>query len=339
MASPAFPAVVARLLREERVPGQMLALEVSEETGTTAASATFFAALAESGVRVSLDDFGTGFASLESLGGWPIDELKLDRSIVRPVVSSASFRAIVSTTIDLAHQLGVRVVAEGIESRAVAAELKALRCDIGQGFFLGRPMAPAAFTQWMRDPARHTPHLAPTGYPTTTPASDTSMRRLASGTAIHAARAVRRAVQPVGTGALAVAVTAMAAYGSWQLFRWGGREHQALIGDSLFFPVGGAAALLAWRASRRADLGRDICRGWRLLTVALLMYMAGVLVESCTKSGCTAGPIRPGPMRPTSAFTRSPSGASSRSRSAAGQDPSGCGCCWTRAWCSPAGPC
>src|SRR5271165_7012915 len=169
VADPAFPATVTQMLREEQVPGQMLALEVSEETGTTAASITFFAQLAESGVRVSLDDFGTGFASLESLGGWPIDELKLDRSIVRPVVASASFRAIVATTIDLAHQLGIRVVAEGIESDAVSSELKALRCDIGQGFFLGRPMAAAAFTEWMRDPARLASHLEPSDYPQPTP--------------------------------------------------------------------------------------------------------------------------------------------------------------------------
>ncbi|HEY6790700.1 MAG TPA: EAL domain-containing protein, partial [Trebonia sp.] len=157
VTDPAFPATVAQLLREEQVPGQMLALEVSEEIGTTAASTTFFAQLAESGVRVSLDDFGTGFASLESLGGWPIDELKLDRSIVRPVASSATFRAIVATTIDLAHQLGIRVVAEGIETDAISSELKALHCDIGQGFYLGRPMAAAAFTEWLRDPTRLAP--------------------------------------------------------------------------------------------------------------------------------------------------------------------------------------
>ena len=132
----------------------MLALEVSEETGTTAASTRFFAQLAESGVQVSLDDFGTGFASLESLGGWPINELKLDRSIVRPIITSASFRTIVGTTIDLAHQLGVKVVAEGVESAAIGSELRALGCDIGQGFFLGRPMPAAAFTEWLRDPAR-----------------------------------------------------------------------------------------------------------------------------------------------------------------------------------------
>jgi hypothetical protein len=72
---------------------------------------------------------------------------------------------------------------------------------------------------------------------------------------------VRRAVQPVGGAALAVAVTMMAAYGLWQVFRWGGRGQQALIGDLAFVPVNGAAAVLARRASRRADLGRNACRG------------------------------------------------------------------------------
>ncbi|MCW2935255.1 MAG: diguanylate cyclase protein, partial [Actinomycetia bacterium] len=237
------------------------------------------AQLAESGVRVSLDDFGTGFASLESLGGWPIDELKLDRSIVRPMAGSASFRAIVATTIDLAHQLGIRVVAEGIETEAVSSELRVLRCDIGQGFLLGRPMTAAAFTEWMRDPARLTPHLDASGYPQPGLADEAGLRGPASGPAGRAARAVRRAVQPAGGGALAVALAMLVAYGSWQVFRWGGREHQALIGDSAFFPVNGAAALLAWRASRRADLERNACRAWRLLAVALLVYMLGVLLE------------------------------------------------------------
>ncbi|MCW2933265.1 MAG: Diguanylate cyclase/phosphodiesterase, partial [Actinomycetia bacterium] len=280
VADCAFPAFVAQLLREEQVPGQMLALEVSEETGTTAASTTFFVQLAGSGVRVSLDDFGTGFASLESLGGWPIDELKLDRSIVRPMVTSDSFHTIVATTIDLAHQLGVRVVAEGIENEAVRSELRALGCDIGQGFFLGRPMPAAAFTEWLRDPARLAPHLEASGYP---PAGEAGYRGLASGTASRAARAARRAVQravqPVGGRALAVAVALMAAYGLWQVFRWGGHEHQELIGDLAFFPVNGAAALLAWRASKRADLGRNARRAWRLLAVALLLYMFGNLLQ------------------------------------------------------------
>jgi diguanylate cyclase (GGDEF)-like protein len=86
-------------------------------------------------------------------------------------------------------------------------------------------------------------------------------------------------VRPVGGGALAVAVAVMVAYGLWQVFRWGGREHQALIGDLVFVPVIGASAVMAWQASRRADLGRNACRAWRLLAVALLLYLAGDLLQ------------------------------------------------------------
>jgi len=71
----------------------------------------------------------------------------------------------------------------------------------------------------------------------------------------------------------------MAAYGLWQAFRWGGRGHQALIGDLAFVPVNGAAGVLAWRAAQRAGLGRNFCRGWRLLAVALLLYLAGDLLQ------------------------------------------------------------
>ena len=123
VADPGFPAAVAALLRSEQVPGRLLTLEISEQTGTSAVSLGFFAQLNEFGVQVSLDDFGTGLASLESLGNWPIDELKLDISLVRPIVGNSNFRAIVGTTIDLAHQLGVKVVAEGVESEAVRSEL------------------------------------------------------------------------------------------------------------------------------------------------------------------------------------------------------------------------
>ena len=209
----------------------MLALEVSEETGTAAASTRFFAQLAECGVRVSLDDFGTGFASLESLGGWPINELKLDRSIVRPIITSASFRAIVGTTIDLAHQLGVKVVAEGVESAAISSELRALGCDIGQGFFLGRPMPAAAFTEWLRDPG-----LRPAEPPGPAPARAEARRPWPdprAGRRPCAAPSARRRPRAGGRPVM------LAVYGLWQVFRWGGREHQALIGDLSFVPVNG----------------------------------------------------------------------------------------------------
>src|SRR5450756_606807 len=153
VADPGFPAVVGEFLSLEQVPGRMLTLEVSEETGTGSVCPGFFAELAELGVQVSLDDFGTGYASLESLGGWPINELKLDMSLIRPMVSNASFRVIVATTVNLAHQLGLTVVAEGVESDAIRSELQAIGCDLAQGYFLGRPMPAAAFTVWLRERA------------------------------------------------------------------------------------------------------------------------------------------------------------------------------------------
>jgi diguanylate cyclase (GGDEF)-like protein len=276
---PDFPAAVVELLHEAQVPGQMLALEVSEETGTTAASTRFFAQLAESGVRVSLDDFGTGYASLESLGGWPINELKLDRSIVRPIVSSASFRTIVRTTIDLAHQLGAKVVAEGIESAAVGSELRALGCDIGQGFYLGRPMPAATFTEWMREPGRAVPRFDTAGYPQAGPAASSAEPGGLAGPAQRATRVLRRAAAPAGAETLAAAVAILALYGLWQMFRWGGQQHQALIGDLAFVPVNGCAALLAWRASRRTDLGQATCRAWRLLAIGILLYLIGDVLQ------------------------------------------------------------
>ena len=279
VSDPEFPAVIMGLLRSERVPGRMLILEVSEQTGTAVASPSFFAQLTEFGVHVSLDDFGTGFASLESLGGWPIDELKLDMSLVRPIVSNSSFRAIVATTIDLAHQLGVKVVAEGIESEAVRSELQALGCDVGQGFLLGRPMPADVFAEWLhhreglahrwRVPAQRTLQLP----------IDAAVTECAdgqpTGTYGWLVGAGRSVVDRVGGPTLAAAATMLVGYGLWQVFRWGGRPHQALIGDLTFFPVNGAAALWAGRVSLRRDFGAPTCRAWRLLSIALWLFLLG----------------------------------------------------------------
>jgi len=279
VSDPGFPAVVGGLLRSERVPGRMLIIEVSEQTGTTAVSPSFFAQLTEFGVRVALDDFGTGFASLESLGGWPIDELKLDTSLVRPIASSSSFRTIVGTTIDLAHQLGVMVVAEGVESEAVRSELQVLGCDVAQGYLLGRPMPADVFAEWLRHRERlaHRRHVP--WAPTRRPAPDPSVTERADGPPAGAgrrlARGCRSVVDRVGGPTLAAAATMLVAYGLWQVFRWGGRQHQALIGDLSFFPVNGAAALWAWRVSLRRDFGAPTCRAWRLLSVALWLFLLG----------------------------------------------------------------
>jgi diguanylate cyclase (GGDEF)-like protein len=94
------------------------------------------------GVGLAVDDFGTGYSSLGHLGRLPVDTIKIDRSFVAAMDADEGNRAIVAATIDLGHALGLRVVAEGIETAEAAAELRALGCDVGQGYGLGRP-APA----------------------------------------------------------------------------------------------------------------------------------------------------------------------------------------------------
>jgi diguanylate cyclase (GGDEF)-like protein len=283
MTDPEFPAVVAEYLRSEQVPGRMLGLEVSEQTATATVSSSFFAQLAELGVRVALDDFGSGFASLESLGGWPVDELKLDISLVRPIADNMSFRTIVRTTIDLAHQLGAKVVAEGVESGAVRSELQALGCDFGQGFLLGRPMPADQFADWLREREKLTGRRTAPGHQTALstvgPTAEDNDSEQVSGAYRRLVRAIRRAVNRVGGPTLAAASAMLVMYGLWQVFRWGGHRHQALIGDLALMPPNAAAAICAWRVSWREDLGPSTSRAWRLLSAALWVFLLGDMLQ------------------------------------------------------------
>ncbi|TDK63489.1 putative bifunctional diguanylate cyclase/phosphodiesterase [Sapientia aquatica] len=98
-----------------------------------------------SGFRLSIDDFGTGYSSLSYLKNLPINELKIDQSFVRNLLQNCGDQAIVSSTIDLAHNFGLEVVAEGIEDEPTSQWLQARGCDIGQGYFFARPMAADLF--------------------------------------------------------------------------------------------------------------------------------------------------------------------------------------------------
>ena len=93
----------------------------------------------EMGVEISIDDFGTGYSSLAYLKQLPIKEIKIDRSFVIDMLEDANNAIIVQTTIDLAHNLGIRVIAEGVESAEVEKELQAMGCDEVQGYYYAKP--------------------------------------------------------------------------------------------------------------------------------------------------------------------------------------------------------
>ena len=101
------------------------------------------------GVRLSVDDFGTGYSSLTHLRELPIDEIKIDKSFVMGMNSSDADAAIVRTVIDLAHNLGKQVCAEGVEDETTWDCLKELGCDLAQGFWIARPMPAAELMQWL----------------------------------------------------------------------------------------------------------------------------------------------------------------------------------------------
>jgi EAL domain-containing protein (putative c-di-GMP-specific phosphodiesterase class I) len=101
-------------------------------------------ALRESGMRIAIDDFGTGYSSLAYLTRFPVEALKIDRSFVADVFSDRADAAIVRTIIEMAHQLGFTVVAEGVETDRQAAFLRQFRCEQAQGFLFARPMPAAA---------------------------------------------------------------------------------------------------------------------------------------------------------------------------------------------------
>jgi EAL domain-containing protein (putative c-di-GMP-specific phosphodiesterase class I) len=105
--------------------------------------------LAAAGIRVSLDDFGQGQTSLGYLSTLPLHEVKIDKSFVLDMLEDRSHAAIVRSVIDLAHNLGFEVVAEGVETEAILNELSMLGCDIAQGFLLARPMPASQLPGWV----------------------------------------------------------------------------------------------------------------------------------------------------------------------------------------------
>jgi diguanylate cyclase (GGDEF)-like protein len=138
-----FPAEVARALAVHGVEPSWLELEVTESVlmSDRLRTSRMLERLVDHGVRIAIDDFGVGYSSLGQLKKLPASVLKIDRSFVSNMETDRSNEAIVSSTIELAHRLGLRVIAEGVESQTQLATLRAAGCVVGQGYLLGRPLA------------------------------------------------------------------------------------------------------------------------------------------------------------------------------------------------------
>ena len=147
---------VAHLLAEHGLPPDRLVLEVTEDAMLvgTGSVTEVVSRLRDVGVRISLDDYGTGHSSLARLRSLPVHELKLDRSYIAGLGEDERDAAIVSSTVALAHALGLSVVAEGVETPDDWHSLEALRCDRAQGFLLSEPLPPDEFLRWLHGPGR-----------------------------------------------------------------------------------------------------------------------------------------------------------------------------------------
>jgi diguanylate cyclase (GGDEF)-like protein len=148
-----LPKQIERLLTTYGLPADALQLEITESmimSDPDRAVATV-TRLSDLGVRMSVDDFGTGYSSLANLRRLPIDELKIDRSFVSPMLQDESDLIIVRSTINLGHDLGLKIIAEGVEDAPTLERLALLGCDLAQGFHVSRPMAADAFTEWLSE--------------------------------------------------------------------------------------------------------------------------------------------------------------------------------------------
>jgi len=144
-----------RLLREHDLPVHLVELEITESTimGDPGRAEAALARIHRLGVQLSVDDFGTGYSSLAYLKRLPVQTLKIDSSFVRTMLDDEQDEIIVNSTIHLAHNLGLKVVAEGVESLAVYQKLVELGCDEAQGFYMGKPLPATEAERWLRESA------------------------------------------------------------------------------------------------------------------------------------------------------------------------------------------
>lgn len=146
-----FPDHIAQALQAQQLGPASLALEITESAlmRDPARSLSNLMRLRELGLTLAVDDYGTGYSSLATLKSLPVQDLKIDKSFVLHLAEGSDDAVIVKSTIELAHNMGLRVVAEGVENQACLTWLAELGCDTAQGYFISRPLSAAALETWL----------------------------------------------------------------------------------------------------------------------------------------------------------------------------------------------
>ena len=153
LQNPELTAILARLLARAAMPPSRLTLEITESAmmANPALAMQTLCEIHDLGVRLAIDDFGTGYSSLTYLKGLPVDSVKIDQSFVRNMALDQMDVCIVRSVIDMGHNLGLQVVAEGVEDRETVDLLRGLGCDYAQGYHISHPLAPANFASWTEE--------------------------------------------------------------------------------------------------------------------------------------------------------------------------------------------
>ncbi|WP_417531349.1 EAL domain-containing protein [Marinobacter lipolyticus] len=149
---PNFSDIVLKALESSGLEAEYLELEITERLilDNTIETAEILKHLDQAGIRLSVDDFGTGYSALSYLKSYPFDTLKIDKSFVQDVLKEQDDASLVRAIINMAHSLGLRVIAEGVEEEAQTHFLQHEGCDYSQGYFYSRPVPEEAFEKWLR---------------------------------------------------------------------------------------------------------------------------------------------------------------------------------------------
>jgi diguanylate cyclase (GGDEF)-like protein len=156
LRNPDLIVYIKSLLTDFSLDAEFITLEITESAmmANPKRSLKSLREISEMGIRLSIDDFGTGFSSLAYLKKLPVDELKIDKSFVMDIIRDENDFAIVKSTIDLAHNLGIKVIAEGVETREIYDTLRQLDCDAAQGFYISHPLEPGKLVEFLHRPQK-----------------------------------------------------------------------------------------------------------------------------------------------------------------------------------------